>query len=170
MRQTNLAKRFNNSVCSNLGLPPLPRVTAAEEPSKTFLEKAYNSLKEMFKNNSQIIKMKKKFLNLQNILDRKDDFEVNDEKITLTDAEMQKIEDSLVQKQKDFEEKSTALDAAEKKVKDLEAQMAEKDKAIEDKTKEIEDLKGAPGGNTVDALSTAPQASPRDCYNALCNI
>jgi len=170
MRQTNLAKRFNNSVCSNLGLPPLPRVTAAEEPSKTFLEKAYNSLKEMFKNNSQIIKMKKKFLNLQTILDRKDDFEVNDEKITLTDAEMQKIEDSLVQKQKDFEEKSTALDAAEKKVKDLEAQMAEKDKAIEDKTKEIEDLKGAPGGNTVDAPSTAPQASPRDCYNALCNI
>ena len=38
MRQTNLAKRFNNSVCSNLGLPPLPHVTAAEEPSKTFLE------------------------------------------------------------------------------------------------------------------------------------
>ena len=47
---------------------------------------------------------------------------MTDEKITLTDAEMQKIEDSLVQKQKDFEEKSTALDAAEKKVKDLEAQ------------------------------------------------
>ena len=170
MRQTNLAKRFNNSVCSNLGLPPLPHVTAAEEPSKTFLEKAYNSLKEMFKNNSQIIKMKKKFLNLQTILDRKDDFEVTDEKITLTDAEMQKIEDSLVQKQKDFEEKSTALDAAEKKVKDLEAQMAEKDKAIEDKIKEIEGLKGAPGDDTVDAPSTAPQASPRDCYNALCNI
>lgn len=170
MRQTNLAKRFNNSVCSTLGLPPLPHVTAAEEPSKTFLEKAYNSLKEMFKNNSQIIKMKKKFLNLQTILDRKDDFEVTDEKITLTDAEMQKIEDSLVQKQKDFDEKSTALDAAEKKVKDLEAQITEKDKAIEDKTKEIEDLKGAPGDDTVDAPSTAPQASPRDCYNALCNI
>ena len=32
--------------------------------------------------------MKKKFLNLQTILDRKDDFEVTDEKITLTDAEM----------------------------------------------------------------------------------
>lgn len=168
MRQTNLAKRFNNSVCSNLGLPPLPHVTAAEEPSKTFLEKAYNSLKEMFKNNSQIIKMKKKFLNLQNILDRKDDFEVNDEKITLTDAEMQKIEDSLVQKQKDFEEKSTALDAAEKKVKDLEAQMAEKDKDIQAKEQEIKDLKGAPGADTQDDVK--PEVDSVDSgviFNAL---
>ena len=168
MRQTNLAKRFNNSVCSNLGLPPLPHVTAAEEPSKTFLEKAYNSLKEMFKNNSQIIKMKKKFLNLQTILDRKDDFEVNDEKITLTDAEMQKIEDSLVQKQKDFEEKSTALDAAEKKVKDLETQMAEKDKDIQAKEQEIKDLKGAPGADTQDDVK--PEVDSVDSgviFNAL---
>lgn len=168
MRQTNLAKRFNNSVCSNLGLPPLPHVTAAEEPSKTFLEKAYCSLKEMFKNNSQIIKMKKKFLNLQTILDRKDDFEVTDEKITLTDAEMQKIEDSLVQKQKDFEEKSTALDAAEKKAKDLEAQMAEKDKDIQAKNQEIKDLKGAPGADTqYDVKPEVDSVDSSVIYNAL---
>lgn len=168
-RQTNLAKRFTNAYCSDLGLPPLKGVTN-DEPSKTFLEKAFASLKDMFKNNNTISNMKKKFLNLQTILDRKDDFEVTDEKITLTDAEMQKIEDSLVQKQKDFEEKSTALDTAEQKVKDLEAQIAEKDKTIENKTKEIEDLKGAPGAETVDEPTSAPQASPRDCYNALRDI
>ena len=59
---------------------------------------------------------------------------------------------------------------AEQKVKDLEAQIAEKDKTIENKTKEIEDLKGAPGAETVDEPTSAPQASPRDCYNALCDI
>lgn len=169
-RQTNLAKRFTNAYCSDLGLPPIQGVTANDEPSKTFLEKAFTSLRDMFKNNNTISNMKKKFLNLQTILDRKDDFEVTGEKITLTDAEMQKIEDSLVQKQKDFEEKSTALDKAEQKVKDLEAQIAEKDKDIENKTKEIEVLKGAPGAETVDEPTSAPQASPRDCYNALCDI
>ena len=168
MRQTNLAKRFNNSVCSGLGLPPLPHVTENDEPSKTFLEKAYNSLKEMFRNNNQINKMKKKFLNLQIILDRKDDFEVTDEKITLTDAEMQKIEDSLVQKQKDFEEKSTALDNAEQKVKDLEAKIADKDKDIQAKEQEIKNLKGAPGADTQDDVK--PEDDSVDSgviYNAL---
>ena len=171
MRQTNLAKRFNNSVCSNLGLPPLPRVTAAEEPSKTFLEKAYNSLKEMFKNNSQIIKMKKKFLNLQNILDRKDDFEVNDEKITLTDAEMQKIEDALAQKQKDLDDKSAELDKASQEVKDLKAKVEQKDKDIQDKDKEINDLKGAPGSATHDDVKPeVDNVDSGEIYNALKQI
>ena len=171
MRQTNLAKRFNNSVCSNLGLPPLPRVTAAEEPSKTFLEKAYNSLKEMFKNNSQIIKMKKKFLNLQTILDRKEDFEVNDEKITLTDAEMQKIEDALAQKQKDLDDKSAELDKARQEVKDLKAKVEQKDKDIQDKDKEINDLKGAPGSDTHDDVTPeVDNVDSGEIYNALKQI
>lgn len=112
--------------------------------------------------------MKKKFLNLQTILDRKDDFEVTDEKITLTDAEMQKIEDSLVQKQKDFEEKSTALDNAEQKVKDLEAKIADKDKDIQAKEQEIKNLKGAPGADTQDDVK--PEDDSVDSgviYNAL---
>ena len=171
MRQTNLAKRFNNSVCSNLGLPPLPHVTAAEEPSKTFLEKAYNSLKEMFKNNSQIIKMKKKFLNLQTILDRKDDFEVNDEKITLTDAEMQKIEDALAQKQKDLDDKSAELDKARQEVKDLKEKVEQKDKDIQDKDKEINDLKGAPGSDTHDDVTPeVDNVDSGEIYNALKQI
>ena len=86
-RQTNLSKRFTNAFCSNMGLPPLTGATA-DEPSKTFLEKVAASLRDMFKNNTQISNMKKKFLNLQTLLNRKEDFEVTDEKITLTDAEM----------------------------------------------------------------------------------
>lgn len=171
MRQTNLAKRFNNSVCSNLGLPPLPHVTAAEEPSKTFLEKAYNSLKEMFKNNSQIIKMKKKFLNLQNILDRKDDFEVNDEKITLTDAEMQKIEDAIAEKEKKLTDTAADLTAANDKVKDLETKLAEKDKAIETKDQEISDLRKAPGAKTEDNLKDqVPDIDAGQLYKAMSQI
>ena len=77
--------------------------------------------------------MKKKFLNLQTILDRKDDFEVTDEKITLTDAEMQKIEDALAQKQKDLDDKSAELDKASQEVKDLKAKVEQKDKDIQDK-------------------------------------
>lgn len=171
MRQTNLAKRFNNSVCSTLGLPPLPHVTAAEEPSKTFLEKAYCSLKEMFKNNSQIIKMKKKFLNLQTILDRKDDFEVTDEKITLTDAEMQKIEDAIAEKEKKLTDTAADLTAANDKVKDLETKLAAKDKDIKAKDQEISDLKKAPGAKTEEHLDEDVQDIDADqLYQAMKQI
>lgn len=170
-RQTNLAKRFTNAYCSDLGLPPLKGVTANDEPSKTFLEKAFASLKDMFKNNNTISNMKKKFLNLQTILDRKDDFEVTDEKITLTDAEMQKIEDSLVQKQKDFEDKSAELDKASQEVKDLKAKVEQKDKDIQAKDKEIKDLKGAPGSATHDDVKPeVDNVDSGEIYNALKQI
>ena len=171
MRQTNLAKRFNNSVCSTLGLPPLPHVTENEEPSKTFLEKAYCSLKEMFKNNSQISKMKKKFLNLQTILDRKDDFEVTDEKITLTDAEMQKIEDAIADKEKKLTDTAADLTAANDKVKDLETKLAAKDKDIKAKDQEISDLKKAPGAKTEEHLDEGVQDIDADqLYQAMKQI
>jgi len=170
-RQTNLAKRFTNAYCSNLGLPPLPGATASEEPSKTFLEKAFNSLKEMFKNNTQISNMKKKFLNLQSLLNRKEDFEVKDEHVTLTDAEMQQIEDALAQKQKDLDDKSAALDKASQEVKDLKAQIEQKDKDIQDKDKEIEDLKGAPGSDTHDDVKPeVDSVDPGAIYTALSQI
>ena len=124
-RQTNLSKRFTNAFCSNLGLPPLPGATA-DEPSKTFLEKVAASLRDMFKNNSQISNMKKKFLNLQTLLNRKEDFEVN---------------------------KSAELDKASQEVKDLKAKVEQKDKDIQDKDKEIKDLKGAPGSDTHDDVT-----------------
>lgn len=169
-RQTNLTNRFTNAVCSNLGLPPLPGATA-DEPSKTFLERAFNSLKEMFKNNTQISNMKKKFLNLQSLLNRKEDFEVTDEKITLTDAEMQTIEDALAQKQKDLDDKSTELDKANQEVKDLKAQVEQKDKDIQDKDKEIKDLKGAPGDDTHDDVKPeVDDVDPGTIYTALSQI
>lgn len=169
-RQTNLSKRFTNAFCSNLGLPPLPGATA-DEPSKTFLEKVAASLRDMFKNNTQISNMKKKFLNLQTILDRKDDFEVTDEKITLTDAEMQKIEDALAQKQKDLDDKSAELDKASQEVKDLKAKVEQKDKDIQDKDKEIRDLKGAPGSDTHDDVKPeVDNVDSGEIYNALKQI
>ena len=169
-RQTNLSKRFTNAFCSNLGLPPLPGATA-DEPSKTFLEKVAASLRDMFKNNTQISNMKKKFLNLQTILDRKDDFEVTDEKITLTDAEMQKIEDALAQKQKDLDDKSAELDKASQEVKDLKAKVGQKDKDIQDKDKEIRDLKGAPGSDTHDDVKPeVDNVDSGEIYNALKQI
>lgn len=171
-RQTNLAKRFTNAFCSNLGLPPLPtQATANDEPSKTFLEKAFASLKDMFKNNTQISNMKKKFLNLQKLLNRQEDFEVKDEHITLTDAEMQQIEDALAQKQKDLEDKSAALDKASQEVKDLKAKVEQKDRDILDKDKEIQDLKGAPGSDTHDDVT--PEVDSVDAgtiYTALSQI
>lgn len=170
-RQTNLAKRFTNAFCSNLGLPPLPGATANDEPSKTFLEKVAASLRDMFKNNTQISNMKKKFLNLQTLLNRKEDFEVNDEKITLTDAEMQKIEDALAQKQKDLDDKSAELDKASQEVKDLKAKVEQKDKDIQDKNKEIKDLKGAPGSGTHEGVTPeVDNVDPGVIFNALKQI
>ena len=170
-RQTNLAKRFTNSFCSNLGLPPLPGATANDEPSPTFLEKAFNSLKEMFSNNNQIKNMKKKFLNLQTLLNHKEDFEVKDEHITLTDAEMQTIEDALAQKQKDLDDKTSALDKSEQEVKDLKDQIEQKDKDIQAKDKEIEDLKGAPGSDTQDDVKPeVDSVDPGEIYTALKQI
>ena len=170
-RQTNLAKRFTNAFCSNLGLPPLPGATANDEPSKTFLEKVAASLRDMFKNNTQISNMKKKFLNLQTLLNRKEDFEVNDEKITLTDAEMQKIEDALAQKQKDLDDKSAELDKASQEVKDLKAKVEQKDKDIQAKDKEIKDLKGAPGSATHDDVKPeVDNVDSGEIYNALKQI
>ena len=169
-RQTNLATRFTNSYCSSLGLPPLPH-QSTDEPSKTFLEKAFNSLKEMFKNNSQISNMKKKFLNLQTLLNRKEDFEVTDEHVKLTDAEMQTIEDALAQKQKDLDEKSQLLDTANQKVKDLEADIKAKDQSIKDKDTEINNLKGAPGGDTHDDVQPeVDSVDPGTLYNAMKQI
>ena len=140
-------------------------------PSKTFLEKAFNSLKEMFKNNSQISNMKKKFLNLQTLLNRKEDFEVTDEHVKLTDAEMQTIEDALAQKQKDLDEKSQLLDTANQKVKDLEADIKAKDQSIKDKDTEINNLKGAPGGDTHDDVQPeVDSVDPGTLYNAMKQI
>lgn len=170
-RQTNLTKRFTNAVCCTMGLPPLPGAADPDQPSKTFLEKAFASLREMFKNNSQISNMKKKFLNLQTLLNRKEDFEVTDEKITLTDAEMQKIEDALAQKQKDFDDKSAELDKARQEVKDLKAKVEQKDKDIQDKNKEIKDLKGAPGSDTHDDVTPeVDNVDSGEIYNALKQI
>ena len=170
-RQTNLSKRFTNAVCCTMGLPPLPGATANDEPSKTFLEKAFASLREMFKNNSQISNMKKKFLNLQTLLNRKEDFEVNDEKITLTNAEMQKIEDALAQKQKDLDDKSAELDKASQEIKDLKAKVEQKDKDIQAKNKEIKDLKGAPGSDTHDDVTPeVDNVDPGVIFNALKQI
>ena len=64
-RQTNLAKRFTNSYCQNLGLPPIKGETV-EKPSKNFMTQVIEGVREFF-NNNKINEMKKKFLNLQNI-------------------------------------------------------------------------------------------------------
>lgn len=172
-RQTNLASRFTNSYCSSLGLPPLPQAAQVQndQPSKTFLERAFNSLKEMFKNNSTISNMKKKFLNLQTLLDRKEDFEITDEKITLTDAEMQKIEDAIQQRDQDLLQKTTDLETANQKVKDLEAQVASFQDDIKAKDKEILNLKGAPGGGTLDDVHPeVDSVDPGELYQAMKQI
>lgn len=110
--------------------------------------------------------MKKKFLNLQTLLNRKEDFEVTDEKITLTDAEMQKIEDALAQKQKDLDDKSAELDKASQEVKDLKAKVEQKDK-----DKEIKNLKGAPGSDTHDDVTPeVDNVDPGVIFNALKQI
>lgn len=115
--------------------------------------------------------MKKKFLNLQTLLNRKEDFEVNDEKITLTDAEMQKIEDALAQKQKDLDDKSAELDKASQEVKDLKAKVEQKDKDIQAKNKEIKDLKGAPGSDTHEGVTPeVDNVDPGVIFNALKQI
>lgn len=151
-RQTNMVKRFTNSFCKDFGLPPLVSTADTTAPSKSFMTQVIDGVKEFFKNNNKINEMKKKFLNLQTILDRKDDFEVTDEKVTLTDAEMQKIEDAIAEKEKKITDTATSLTAAQDKVKDLEAQIADKDKSIQDKDQEIADLKKAPGAQTNDTV------------------
>ena len=168
-RQTNLAKRFTNSYCQNLGLPPI-KGDSDEKPSKNFMTQVIDGVREFF-NNNKINEMKKKFLNLQNILDRKDDFEVTDEKITLTDAEMQKIEDAIAEKEKKLTDTAADLTAANDKVKDLETKLAEKDKAIETKDQEISDLRKAPGAKTEDNLKDqVPDIDAGQLYKAMSQI
>ena len=168
-RQTNLVKRFTNSYCQNLGLPPIKGETV-EKPSKNFMTQVIEGVKEFF-NNSKLNEMKKKFLNLQNILDRKDDFEVTDEKITLTDAEMQKIEDAIAEKEKKLTDTAADLTAANDKVKDLETKLAAKDKDIKAKDQEISDLKKAPGAKTEEHLDEGVQDIDADqLYQAMKQI
>lgn len=170
-RQTNMVKRFTNSFCKDFGLPPLVSTADTTAPSKSFMTQVIDGVKEFFKNNNKINEMKKKFLNLQTILDRKDDFEVTDEKVTLTDAEMQKIEDALAQKQKDLDDKSAELDKASQEVKDLKAKVEQKDKDIQAKDKEIKDLKGAPGSDTHDDVTPeVDNVDSGEIYNALKQI
>lgn len=169
-RQTNLAKRFTNSYCQNLGLPPIKGETV-EKPSKNFMTQVIEGVKEFFNNNSKLNEMKKKFLNLQNILERKDDFEVTDEKITLTDAEMQKIEDAIADKEKKLTDTAADLTAANDKVKDLETKLAAKDKDIKAKDQEISDLKKAPGAKTEEHLNEGVQDIDADqLYQAMKQI
>lgn len=168
-RQTNLAKRFTNSYCQNLGLPPIKGETV-EKPSKNFMTQVIEGVKEFF-NNSKLNEMKKKFLNLQNILERKDDFEVTDEKITLTDAEMQKIEDAIAEKEKKLTDTAADLTAANDKVKDLETKLAAKDKDIKAKDQEISDLKKAPGAKTEEHLDEGARDIDADqLYQAMKQI
>ena len=128
-------------------------------------------VKEFFNNNSKLNEMKKKFLNLQNILERKDDFDVTDEKITLTDAEMQKIEDAIADKEKKLTDTAADLTAANDKVKDLETKLAAKDKDIKAKDQEISDLKKAPGAKTEEHLDEGVQDIDADqLYQAMKQI
>ena len=170
-RQTNLAKRFTNSYCHDLGLPPISKPTEDGKPAKNFMAQVIDGVKEFFKNNTKLNDMKKKFLNLQTILDRKDDFEVTDEKITLTDAEMQKIEDAIAQKEKKLTDTAADLTAANDKVKDLEAKLADKDKDIEAKDQEIANLKKAPGAKTGEHVDEGEQdLDAGQLYNAMKQI
>ena len=57
-RQTNLAKRFTNSYCQNLGLPPI-KGDSDEKPSKNFMTQVIDGVREFF-NNNKINEMKKK--------------------------------------------------------------------------------------------------------------
>lgn len=167
-RQTNLARRFTNALCKDLGLPPINK--CEEKPSKNFMTQVIEGVKEFF-NNSKLNEMKKKFLNLQNILERKDDFEVTDEKITLTEAEMQKIEDAIADKEKKLTDTAADLTAANDKVKDLETKLAAKDKDIKAKDQEISDLKKAPGAKTEEHLDEGVQDIDADqLYQAVKQI
>lgn len=170
-RQTNLAKRFTNSYCHDLGLPPISKTTDDGKPSKNFMAQVIEGVKEFFKNNTKLNDMKKKFLNLQAVLDRKEDFEVTDEKITLTDAEMQKIEDAFAQKEKKLTDTAAGLTAANDKVKDLEAKLTDKDKDIKAKDQEIANLKKAPGAKTDEHVAEGEQdIDAGQLYNAMKQI
>ena len=114
--------------------------------------------------------MNKKFANIIALL-KVDAIDQADDKIQLTDAQVQTIEDRLVALDKEKTDASNALDAEKKKVVDMQKQIDDFKASLAEKEKTIEDLNAASGAdpdhNVVPEINNT---NSRDVYNALKDI
>lgn len=114
--------------------------------------------------------MNKKFTNIIALL-KVDAVDQSDDKIQLTDAQVQTIEDRLVALDKEKTDASNALDAEKKKVVDMQKQIDDYKTSLAEKEKAITDLKAAPGTEPDNkVVPEVNNTSCRELYNALNDI
>ena len=138
---------FTNSIIKEMGLPTFTSVIPDDNdsegaPAKGVLQKTVDAIKGLFHNEpakNLSNKMKKVFKNVCDLL-KVEDIEVTDSKVTLTEDQMQTVEDQLAKQATDLETANSAKATAEAQVTDLQTKL---DKAQED----IKNLKQTAGGD-----------------------
>ena len=138
---------FTNSIIKEMGLPTFTSVIPDDNdsegaPAKGVLQKTVDAIKGLFHNEPAkdlSNKMKKVFKNVCDLL-KVEDIEVTDSKVTLTEDQMQTVEDQLAKQATDLETANSAKATAEAQVTDLQTKL---DKAQED----IKNLKQTAGGD-----------------------
>lgn len=171
--QNQFKNNYINSIIKDYGYPSLPSQQAVVDddgnPTPNFLSKAVEGVKAIFRNSAKKI-MNKKFTNIIALL-KVDAVDQSDDKIQLTDAQVQTIEDRLVALDKEKTDASNALDAEKKKVVDMQKQIDDYKTSLAEKENTITDLNAAPGteaGNKV--VPEVNNTNSREVYNALKEI
>lgn len=159
----NKLRNFSNNIFKEYGLPPIP--TAANpvadengEPTKTFLQKTVEAVVSFFRNEPALIlkpKMIKIFKNVMGLLDITDGFKANEDgTVSLSQEQLQTIEDHLAAQDTEIADLKAARDKAEGDLKDAQAELATANETITN-------LKKAPGATTRPVTDNAEQSEDK---------
>lgn len=150
IKDKQLYKNFVSNYINAIGLPPLPGVSqditdGNGVPTKTFLQRVVEGLKDLFKNQPDSLnnKMKKVFANLCACLSMAALEFSDDKKVELTEDQIQKIEDYTKKLVDNFNTATAAQKKAEEERDDYKSKL---DAANE----QIKNLKGSAGGTHLE--------------------
>jgi len=173
MNQYNLTIKYKDA-----GIPPLPGtqddsiaslVDGDGNPTPSFLQKTWQGLQNLIHNqHAQKIndKMIKVFMNVMTLLAITDGFKPEDNgDICLTQDQMKKIDDRLVELENNHVKDAGAIKAAGDAVTKLQAQLAQKDE-------QIATLKAAAGAETVESPSGTGNgvATAKELYDLIKDV
>lgn len=186
--------QFTNSynfstLYKDAGIPPLPQPLASEDatsrvasvvdesgyPTRSFLEKTCEGLRNLFRNQHADLKsnkMIKIFASVMALLNVTDGFKTNDEgNITLTQEQMKCIDDRLKVLEAKDNTNSKAVNDAGNAITKLREQISQLKNETKEKDEQIKTLKGSAGDTTDEKpIDGAQSFTAQDVFNLIKDV
>ena len=186
--------QFTNSynfstLYKDAGIPPLPQPLASEDatsrvasvvdesgnPTRSFLEKTCEGLRNLFRNQHADLKsnkMIKIFASVMALLNVTDGFKTNDEgNITLTQEQMKCIDDRLKVLEAKDNNNSKVVNDAGNAITKLREQISQLKNETKEKDEQIKTLKGSAGDTTDEKPTDGAQSfTAQDVFNLIKDV